>query len=270
MAEVNIDVAKEASVQTVNTTVNTINTNASTAVSNTAYSATASSTGSLSQKLAYIISTLVGATNSTGGTTTAGTVMAKLNALLTWFTGTWTAARAGYIDNVRSYTITNNTASTTGILSQKLSYLAEHSGNIYVVASSTRQENKISSQVDVDSYCGYQSYPLSRLMSFTCLSSGTVRMSVSAKQLISSSTNVCNFQIYDITTASQVAYLDMGSNVATFTVKTVDFPFIEGHTYGIAMGRTNGDTAGRYVSCNDLTFCYTRQQGAGNFSVTSI
>ncbi len=127
MAEVNIDVAKEASVQTVNATVNTVNTNVQavntkvgtssdtasstpttlfagikgligwftgtwtaaragyidTVNTNTAYSASASSTGTLSQKLAYIISTLIGATSATGGTTTAGTAMAKLNAILT-------------------------------------------------------------------------------------------------------------------------------------------------------------------------------------------
>lgn len=35
----------------------------------------------------------------------------------------WTDTRAGYIDNIRSYTITNNTASSTGVLSSKLSYI---------------------------------------------------------------------------------------------------------------------------------------------------
>lgn len=34
-----------------------------------------------------------------------------------------TATRATYIDNIRSYTVTNNTASKTGVLSQKLAYL---------------------------------------------------------------------------------------------------------------------------------------------------
>lgn len=61
----------------------------------------------------------IGATGNTGGTTTAGTVMAKLNALLT----SWTSTRAGYVDNIRSYTVTNNTASKTGVLSAKLAYV---------------------------------------------------------------------------------------------------------------------------------------------------
>ena len=42
--------------------------------------------------------TLLGATNNTGGTTSAGTVMAKLNKLLT----DWTATRAGYIDTINT------------------------------------------------------------------------------------------------------------------------------------------------------------------------
>lgn len=135
MAEVNIDVAKEESVQTVNTKVGTSSDTASSTPTtlfagikgliawftetwtaaravkldtidiistNTAYSATASSTGSLSQKMAYIISTLIGVTNATGGTATAGTVMAKLNALITWFTGTWTTTRAAKIDTINT------------------------------------------------------------------------------------------------------------------------------------------------------------------------
>lgn len=44
--------------------------------------------------------TLIGATNNTGGTVSAGTIMAKLNKLLT----DWTAARAGYIDAINTNT----------------------------------------------------------------------------------------------------------------------------------------------------------------------
>lgn len=72
---------------------------------------------------------LIGATGNTGGSTSAGTVMAKLNALLT----TWTSTRAGYVDRlanstygldkIKSDTTTNNTASKTGVLSQKLAYV---------------------------------------------------------------------------------------------------------------------------------------------------
>lgn len=46
----------------------------------------------------------IGATGDTGGSSTAGSVMAKLN-------------------NLRSYVVTNNTANKTGVLSAKLSYI---------------------------------------------------------------------------------------------------------------------------------------------------
>ena len=101
---------------------------------NNSGSTTANSSGSLSQKLSYIISSLIGATNSTGGGASSGTLMAKVNALLS----SWTSTRAGYIDtintnannaqkyadNARTYarnaqdnTITNNTGNKTGVLS---------------------------------------------------------------------------------------------------------------------------------------------------------
>ena len=55
------------------------------------------------------IDNLIGATGNTGGSTTAGTVMAKLNKVITDTTA--------IINNTKS----NNTASTTGTLSQKIS-----------------------------------------------------------------------------------------------------------------------------------------------------
>ncbi|MGE4215251.1 MAG: hypothetical protein AB7E42_10830 [Anaerotignaceae bacterium] len=83
MAQVNIDVAKEASVQAVNTKVGTS-------------SDTASSTPT--------------------------TVFAGIKGLIAWFTGVWTAARAGYVDTINANTAVNNTANKTGTLSQKESY----------------------------------------------------------------------------------------------------------------------------------------------------
>ena len=97
----------------------TVNGKLNTVINNTSASTSANASGTISQKLSYLIGTLIGSSNATGGSATAGTVMSKLNALLS----SWTAARAGYLDNIRSYTITNNSASSTGVLSQKLSYL---------------------------------------------------------------------------------------------------------------------------------------------------
>ena len=97
----------------------TVNGKLNTVINNTSASTSANASGTISQKLSYLIGTLIDSSNATGGSATAGTVMSKLNALLS----SWTAARAGYLDNIRSYTITNNSASSTGVLSQKLSYL---------------------------------------------------------------------------------------------------------------------------------------------------
>ena len=97
----------------------TVNGKLNAVISNTSASTSANASGTISQKLSYLISTLIGTANASGGSATAGTVMSKLNALLS----SWTAARAGYLDNIRSYTVTNNSASSTGVLSQKLSYL---------------------------------------------------------------------------------------------------------------------------------------------------
>lgn len=68
----------------------------------------------------------IGSAGDTGGSATAGTAMGKLNKLisdLTTHMGRWTNTRAGYVDDIRSYTVTNNTASKTGVLSAKLAYV---------------------------------------------------------------------------------------------------------------------------------------------------
>lgn len=44
------------------------------------------------------IDTKIGATNNTGGTTSSGSIFAKLNKLLT----DWTTTRAGYLDNINT------------------------------------------------------------------------------------------------------------------------------------------------------------------------
>lgn len=84
MAEVNIDVAKEASVQGVNSKV--------------------------------------GASSDTASSSPT-TLFAGIKGLIAWFTGTWTATRAGYIDNMNINTSISSTASKTGILSQKSAYI---------------------------------------------------------------------------------------------------------------------------------------------------
>ena len=101
-----------STLENINDAVATVDDNVNAVKTNTAASTTAAIGGTLSQKLEYIIDTLLGTVNATGGTTTAGGIMAKLNALLT----SWTSTRAKYVDDIRGYTVTNNTASKTGVL----------------------------------------------------------------------------------------------------------------------------------------------------------
>lgn len=91
------------------------------------------------------VSTKIGSTTNTGGTTSAGTVFGKLNAIISSiasFVANWTAARAAKMDNLDAKVSTrqseqnaydrfnilnastgvNNTASATGTLSQKISH----------------------------------------------------------------------------------------------------------------------------------------------------
>lgn len=66
----------------VKTVADTISSNVNNIKTYTATNNSASATGTLSQKLSWIGNSLIGATGNTGGSTTAGTIMAKLNAII--------------------------------------------------------------------------------------------------------------------------------------------------------------------------------------------
>ena len=88
MAEREINVAQQDTLESVASTVNTINTNA------------ARLTAARATKIDNI-----GATGDTGGSSTAGTLFGKLNKIISdiaTFVGNWTATRAGYIDNIKT------------------------------------------------------------------------------------------------------------------------------------------------------------------------
>ncbi len=115
-----------------------------------------SSSGSIFAKLNKIItdaaslSSLIGQTNNSGGTTSAGTVFAKLNKIISdiaAFVANYTAARAGYIDNIRSYTMTDNSASKTGVLSQKDSYIISLLENTSFGLNAIKGDTKFFGQV---------------------------------------------------------------------------------------------------------------------------
>lgn len=108
----------------------------------------------------------VGSTNNSGGTATSGTIFGKLNAIISSIAShvaSWTAARATKVDNIDATvssrqsealaaerysvlnynTATNNTASGTGTLSQKLSHII----NLF---STTRQKTLVSKVVNIN------------------------------------------------------------------------------------------------------------------------
>lgn len=79
----------------------------------------------LTTKFSEIISKIagidskIGTTTDTGGTSSAGSIFAKINKLLT----DWTSTRAGRIDSIYTNTETSTSSSSTGTLSQKLNYI---------------------------------------------------------------------------------------------------------------------------------------------------
>ena len=67
---------------------------------------------------------IIGNASNTGGTATAGTIMAKLNAIIT------------NVASVINYVKTNNAANASGTLSQKLSYLENQVSTLQINLSS--------------------------------------------------------------------------------------------------------------------------------------
>jgi len=111
------------------TKIDTISSNTTTIINNTKVNNTASGTGSLSQKLSWIGNTLIGATGQTGGSATAGTVMAKLNAAIT-------------------NTAATTTENSSGILSAKLTYLINRRNRV-ITPSSTNIKTLNSSSTTI-------------------------------------------------------------------------------------------------------------------------
>ena len=129
---------------------------------------------------------LLGATGNTGGSAATGTVMGKLNKIISdiaAFVANWTSTRAGHIDTIntnaktavtkataaatdaaagKANTTTNNTASKTGILSQKASYL------ISLLENTTYGLNALKNAIAANGNATAQT------KAFTTIASGTV------------------------------------------------------------------------------------------------
>ena len=204
----------------------TVNGKLNAVISNTSASTSANSSGTLSQKLSYIISTLIGSANATGGSATAGTVMGKLNALLS----SWTAARAGYLDNIRSYTITNNSASSTGVLSQKLSYLISQRQASQTGTGITVYSGSITSATYSDRYICIAKFvaPVSGVYKVTVTSNAqSYSSNIEVRKIITATASYCynatsnNYSYVGGRTIDQNASYDASSvNSASYVSKT--------------------------------------------------
>ena len=204
----------------------TVNGKLNTVINNTSASTSANASGTISQKLSYLIGTLIGSSNATGGSATAGTVMSKLNALLS----SWTAARAGYLDNIRSYTITNNSASSTGVLSQKLSYLISQRQASQTGTGTTIFTTSITSPTYSDRYICIAKFvaPVSGIYKVTVTANAQGYSSnIDVKKIITATASYCynatntNYSYVGGRTIDQTAsYDDSSVNSVSYVSKT--------------------------------------------------
>ena len=204
----------------------TVNGKLNAVISNTFASTSANAGGTLSQKLSYIISTLIGSANATGGSATAGTVMSKLNALLS----SWTGTRAGYLDNIRSYTVTNNSASSTGILSQKLSYLISQRQASQTGTGTTVYTGSITTPTYSDRYICIAKFvaPVSGVYKVTVTANAqSYSANIEVRKIITATASYCynatsnNYSYVGGRTIDQNASYDVSSvNSASYVSKT--------------------------------------------------
>ena len=204
----------------------TVNGKLNTVINNTSASTSANASGTLSQKLSYLISSLIGTANASGGSAAAGTVMSKLNALLS----SWTAARAGYLDNIRSYTITNNSASSTGVLSQKLSYLISQRQASQTGTGTTIFTTSITSPTYSDRYICIAKFvaPVSGIYKVTVTANAQGYSSnIDVKKIITATASYCynatntNYSYVGSRTIDQNASYDASSvNSVSYVSKT--------------------------------------------------
>ena len=248
MAEQNINVAQQDTLEIVASNVNTINTNA------------ARLTAARATKIDNI-----GATSDTGGSTTAGTTMGKLNKVITDVTTlltNYTSTRAGYIDNIRSYTVTNNTASKTGVLSAKLAYIisllenttyglsaiknTSSSSVLYKPGSEVLQTIVSSTLMNCSPSTGTATW---KDISFISTIEGTVTISA---DLSYSGRNNAIFTTSVI--SSEGTQKDYGFAINKSGVQTVDIPIKKGYKIMFQMTYPTGG-AGYKSYCNSLKIC---------------
>lgn len=216
-----------SSIDSINTNINAISTDLTEVAANVSINNTASSTGTLSQKLSSIYNQ-IGDTTSTGGTAVNGNIMAKLNTLLLNSCSTIVAGDA--------HTLYNPVTSATpfSLASGDTFYLSGTSGY------------------------SFQSGPSAFLnkWSFTPKRSGKVRLTATMKTVTTS------VQVGVIVTkgkaksdsSNQVAATDR-IGTTSYTTKTVDFEVQKGAVYYMTIGITSrGYSGNSYISSLKITY----------------
>lgn len=210
------------------------------------------------------VSTKVGSTNNTGGTATAGTLFAKLNAIISSIAShvaNWTTARAAKVDNLdasvssrqseanalsrynqlNTNTGVNNTASATGTLSQKLSHAINTVNTRQSETDAASRYNTLNANTGVNntaSATGTLSQKLSHIINLF----STNKQKVLVSKTVGVSINTSGIHtIVNVTGAGQlfmVYMVGMGANNSAVTVEIDGVPYVfrdySGNSYYIA------------------------------------
>ena len=200
------------------------------------------------------VTALLGATGDTGGSASAGSIMAKLNAIFT------NAA------NAAGYAKTNNTASKTGILSQKLAYVIGLLENATYGLNALKNNRKIckasntvlATIINAET-AGLNNAAIEKRMLIVGFS-GIVRLRYSVKSTSGVHTSVTIYKDNVYTDASGVVRAASNTyNYTDYTTAYVDIPVKDGDILRFYFRTGSG---GDSVYCNLLTVCGTLSDAA--------
>lgn len=237
-----------SSIDLINTNINTINTDLSAVATNVVINNTASTTGTLSQKLSSIYNQ-IGSTSATGGSVTNGSIMQKLNTLLLNQCSSiapgnsfvkFNPITSEKVWSPNDGTYSNFVASTSSSSGDGYHYLPNGGGDVsYCVCTDMSQPFYVEN------------------MKFTATRDGKLRMNVSMKVQNS------NYPIYAVVTSGGYWGKIEDNFVAgtgriyttSYTSKTVDFSVKKGTTYYISILANRSGVNFKFY-CNNLSITY--------------
>lgn len=235
------------------------------------------------------VTALIGATNNTGGSATAGTAMAKLNGIFTNASTAASKATAAAKDaasikttvatvstdaasasmcakNAQTFTATNNKASKTGILSQKLAYVIGLLENTTYGLSALKNNRKIckasntvlATIINAET-AGLNNAAIEKRMLIVGFS-GFVRLRFSIKSTTSVHNYVTIYKDNVYTDKSGVVQVKQsGYDYTDYTTTYMNIPVKDGDILRFFYRTSSG---GDSVYCNLLTVCGTVSEAA--------